>query len=125
MHIPLDPASPDPIYDQIRRGIAAAIDRGELVAGEPLPSIRALARDLRVSVITTTRAYTELVAEGYVDTVRGKGVFVREQDAGQVRERALAQIREHLAAAVLAARPARIDIAEIHELLDRTAEEDR
>jgi GntR family transcriptional regulator len=92
MDIPIDPSDPAPMYEQIREGLAAANLTGDLRPGEPLPSIRSLARDLRVSVITTTRAYNELVAEGLADAVRGKGVFVRDQDPDAVRERALGRI---------------------------------
>lgn len=118
LDVPLDPSAPEPIYAQIRAGIAAAISRGDLEPGQPLPSIRVLARDLRVSVITTTRAYHELVADGLVDAVRGKGVFVRAQDPAAVRERSLARIDEALAEAVRAARIGRIEDADLHERLD-------
>ena len=125
MHIPIDPAASAPIYEQIREGIAAAILRGDLAPGDALPSIRALARDLRVSVITTTRAYNELVADGMVDAVRGKGVFVRAQDADQLRERALLQIDEAFDAAVRAARSAGIEDHELSRRLTRRLEGER
>lgn len=120
MHIRIDPASPDPIYEQIRADIAAAILRGDVEAGEPLPSIRALARDLRVSVITTTRAYTELVDEGLVDSVPGKGVFVRAQDPAEIRARAEERIAEAFGHARTAADLAGIDRESLHVLLDAT-----
>ncbi|MGP9694643.1 GntR family transcriptional regulator [Brachybacterium sp. AOP25-B2-12] len=125
MHITVDPTAFAPIYEQIRAGVADAIDRGEIEAGQPLPSIRALARDLRVSVITTTRAYTELVADGYADAVQGKGVYVRERPAQQVRERALARIEASLAGIVTAAATAGIAPEELHRMLDSAIEEDR
>lgn len=118
MHIAIDPSASAPIYEQIREGIAAAILTGELGPGDALPSIRTLARDLRVSVITTTRAYNELVADGLADAVQGKGVFVRAQDGDELRRRALQQIDEALDAAVRAAR--RVGIAD-QELSDRLA----
>ncbi len=124
MHIPIDPASADPIYEQIRSGIAEAIARGDLVAGEALPSIRALARDLRVSVITTTRAYNELVADGLVVSVQGKGVYVRAQDPACVRSRALDRVSGQLADAARTARRGGIAPDELHELLSRAIEED-
>ena len=117
MHIPLDPASPEPLYAQIRAHLSEAIARGDLAAGEPLPSIRVLARDLRVSVITTTRAYNELVADGLVDSVRGKGVFVRAQEPGTVRARALERIDAALAEASRTARTADIGAEELHDRL--------
>ena len=125
MHIPIDPSASAPIYEQIREGITAAILTGGLAPGEALPSIRSLARDLRVSVITTTRAYNELVADGLVDAVRGKGVFVRALDPDQVRDRALAQIDEAFEAAVHAARGARIDDRELTRRFSELLEGER
>ncbi|MDN6401101.1 MAG: GntR family transcriptional regulator [Brachybacterium sp.] len=125
MHIPIDPSDSAPIYEQIREGIAASILNGDLAPGDSLPSIRALARDLRVSVITTTRAYNELVADGLVDAVRGKGVFVRAQDADQLRRRARQQIDESLDAAVRAARTAGIEGRELGARLAQRLEEER
>lgn len=125
MHIPIDPSASAPIYEQIREGIAAAILAGDLGAGDALPSIRGLARDLRVSVITTTRAYHELVSDGFVDAVQGKGVFVRAQDGDQLRRRALRQIDEALDAAVRAARTVGIEDQELSDRLARRLEERR
>lgn len=123
MHIPIDASSSEPIYEQIRAGLAATILSGDLAPGDALPSIRALARDLRVSVITTTRAYNELVADELVDAVRGKGVFVRAQDAGQLRRRALAQIDDAFETAVRAARTAGIDPQELSDRFTHRLEE--
>ena len=123
MHIPLDPSAPEPIYEQIRARLAEMILRGDLAAGAALPSIRVLARDLRVSVITTTRAYNELVADGLVDAVRGKGVFVRPQQPDQLRSRALERIDSALAEAAQTARTAGIPAAEVHERLTHAFEE--
>lgn len=125
MHVPLDPSAPEPIYEQIRARLAEMILRGDLTPGESLPSIRVLARDLRVSVITTTRAYNELVADGLVDAVRGKGVFVRAQAPEQVRDRALERIDAALIEAIRAARTSQIDTTELHERLARLLEEER
>ena len=106
-----------PIYVQIEDQIKAAILRGEVSEGEALPSIRALARDLRVSVITTTRAYAELVADGLVANVPGKGYFVLPRDAELVREQVLREVETHFADGVAAARPADIDDDAIRTLL--------
>lgn len=125
MLIPIDPSAPEPIYEQIRAHLAEAILRGDLGAGQALPSIRVLARDLRVSVITTTRAYNELVADGLVDSVRGKGIFVRAQEPGTVRARALERIDAALAEAARTAWSADIGAEELHARLTRTLEEDR
>ena len=125
MHIQLDPSAPEPLFEQIRARLAEAILRGDLAPGEALPSIRVLARDLRVSVITTTRAYNELVADGLADAVRGKGVFVRAQAEGELRERALERIDAALADAARTARTAGIPAAELRDRLARSLEEER
>ena len=85
-----------PIYDQIYSQIKAQIIAGKLSPGEALPSIRALAKDLRVSVITTKRAYEELEKGGYVYTVPAKGSYVAQQSTQLVREAYLTQIEEHI-----------------------------
>lgn len=89
-----------PIYEQICRQIKGAIAAGKLRPGEPLPSIRALARDLRISVITTKRAYEELERDGYINTVAGKGCFVAEQNLELAKENSLREIEGHLQAAL-------------------------
>ena len=88
-----------PIYEQISSQIKAQIIAGKLSPGEALPSIRSLAKDLRISVITTKRAYDELEAEGFLYTVAGKGCFVAEKNLQLVREGRLRELEEHLAAA--------------------------
>ncbi|MGP9538680.1 GntR family transcriptional regulator [Brachybacterium sp. AOP43-C2-M15] len=125
MHIPIDPSAPAPIYAQIRIHLSEAILRGDLAPGEALPSIRTLARDLRVSVITTTRAYNELVADGLADAVRGKGVFVRAQAAQQVRDRSLERIDAALTEAVRIARTTGVSPAELQDRLARACQEVR
>ena len=81
MRVVLSNSSQSPLYQQIKEQIGAAILSGELADGDALPSVRALARDLRISVITTTRAYAELAAEGFITTVPGKGAFVQPLDS--------------------------------------------
>lgn len=93
-------ASNQPIYDQVRTQIKANIISGQLAEGEMLPSIRALAKDLRISVITTKRAYDELEREGYINNVAGKGCFVAKRNLELVREEYLKKIEEHMQAAV-------------------------
>lgn len=124
MHIPIDPAASEPIYEQIRSGIAEAIVSGRLAPGEALPSIRSLARDLRVSVITTTRAYNELVSDGLVVPQQGRGVFVRDQPAGALQERARTRISEVLDEATRTARVAGIAADELHRMLDTSLHAD-
>lgn len=85
-----------PIYQQIYDQIKAAILSGELCEGDMLPSIRALAKDLRISVITTKRAYEELERGGYIYTAAGKGCFVSQKSSGMVYEEHLKKIEEHM-----------------------------
>lgn len=85
-----------PIYQQIYDQIKAAILSGELREGDMLPSIRALAKDLRISVITTKRAYEELEQGGYIYTAAGKGCFVSQKSSGMVYEEHLKKIEEHM-----------------------------
>lgn len=107
-----------PIYEQIVRQVKSQILRGELREGDALPSMRLLAKDLRISVITTKRAYEELEREGFLATIPGKGCFVAPQNAELVREDALRRVEEHLAHAVEAARAGGVDRRETSELLD-------
>lgn len=89
-----------PIYDQITRQMRGHILKGDLREGEALPSMRLLARELRISVITTKRAYEELEREGFITTVPGKGCFVAPQNPALIREDALRRVEEHLTLAV-------------------------
>ena len=108
-----------PIYDQIYAQIKAQIIAGKLAPGEALPSIRALAKDLRISVITTKRAYDELEADGFLYTVAGKGCFVAEPDLALFREQSLHQLEDHLAVAAELARTCGLSESELAELLRR------
>ncbi len=85
-----------PIYDQIYTQIKNQILAGKLKEGEALPSIRGLAKDLRISVITTKRAYEELEREGYIHTMAGKGSFVAQKNLDLIREENLKKIEEHI-----------------------------
>ena len=107
-----------PIYDQITRQIKGHILSGALGEGEALPSMRALAKDLRISVITTKRAYEELEREGFITTVPGKGCFVAPRNLELVRESALRQVEEHLQKAVEAARLGGVTADEVKETLN-------
>ncbi len=93
-----------PIYEQIKEQIKAAIFSGELKEDDLLPSIRQLARDLKISVITTTRAYGDLEREGFVVNVQGKGCFVLPRNTELARENALHKVEDSLQAAIAAAR---------------------
>lgn len=111
-------SSSSPIYEQIASQIRAAILSGSLAEGDALPSIRTLASDLRVSVITTKRAYAELEAAGLIDTVQGKGTFVAGGNAELLHEESLRRAEEHLARAVREAAASGISPDELREMLD-------
>lgn len=96
MNLIISNASGRPIYEQIYTQIKNCILTGELSPGDALPSIRALAKDLRISVITTTRAYDELEQDGFIDRVPGKGCYVAEKNLELVREAHLKQIEDHM-----------------------------
>ena len=85
-----------PIYEQIYTNIKMLIISGELAEGEPMPSIRNLAKDLKISVITTKRAYEELEKDGYIYTTPGKGSYVAEKNIELLREKQLQEIEEHM-----------------------------
>ncbi len=107
-----------PIYEQIVRQLKGLILSGQLPEGEALPSMRLLARDLRISLITTKRAYEELEREGFISTVPGKGCFVAAQNRETRREAVLCQIEEYLSQAVNAARAGAVDLEELTEMLN-------
>lgn len=96
MQLYIDNRSGAPIYDQIYSQIKDAILSGQVAEGEALPSIRALAKDLRISVITTKRAYDELESEGFIYTLPGKGCFVAERSTELLREENLKKIEGHM-----------------------------
>lgn len=96
MNILLNPSSGEPIYLQIVRQIRAGILQGELSPGTALPSIRQLAKDLQISVITTKRAYSELEAEGLIDSMVGKGSFVSGGSPEFIREQRMRRIEERI-----------------------------
>ena len=106
-----------PIYEQIYSQIRAQIIAGILQPGDALPSIRALAKDLRISVITTKRAYDELEADGFLYTVAGKGCFVAEKNMDLVREHQLKELEDHLSAAAELAKSCGLSREELTEML--------
>ena len=118
MDIIISNSGDTPIYDQITRQMKGLILRGELQEGESLPSMRLLARDLRISVISTKRAYEELEREGFITTVPGKGCFVAPRNLELVREESLRRMEEHLGRAVEAARLGGITLSEMTESLN-------
>ena len=113
-----------PIYEQICRQVKGAIATGKLKPGEALPSIRALARDLRISVITTKRAYEELERDGFIRTVAGKGSFVAQQDLELAKESNLREIESHLQSAVELGRQSGLAMEDLQDILRVLYEEE-
>lgn len=118
MELYIDNKSGAPIYDQIYNQIKDQIIQGALQPDEAMPSIRGLARDLRISVITTKRAYAELEAQGFVETVQGKGSFVAGGNKELLREERLRHIEGLLDQAVREARSVGVEKAELRDMLD-------
>lgn len=118
MDIILKNSSDEPIYQQIVSQVKAQIISGELAAGDALPSMRTLATQLRISVITTKRAYEELERDGYIENFAGKGCFVKRQNTDFLREETARQVEELLARACEKARLGDISLDEMKEMLE-------
>lgn len=125
MDIFISNTSGQPIYEQIVSQVKDKILKGQLKAEEPLPSIRLLARELRISVITTKRAYEDLERAGFVHTQPGKGSFVAPQDPALHREETLREVERHLQRALDAARAGGVPEREVAETLSLLMEGDR
>lgn len=110
-------SSGKPIYEQIADQVKEQIMAGALAAGDALPSMRLLAKELRISVITTKRAYDELEADGFLYTVAGKGCFVAEKNLDLIREQKLKELEDHLDAAVELAAQCGVSALELMEML--------
>lgn len=123
MHIFIDNKSGMPIYDQIYTQIKSHIINGELKEDEALPSIRNLAKDLRISVITTKRAYEELEKEGFIYTVAAKGCFVAPKNVELLREEGLKKIESHISEIVSLAKLFGLGYEELSEMLKFEMEE--
>ena len=117
MDILLSNSSGKPIYQQIVDQVKEQVCSGALTAGETLPSMRLLAKELRISVITTKRAYEELERDGFLENVPGKGCFVAPQNRELLREAQLRQTEEFLSQAVEEARKGGITLEELEEML--------
>ncbi len=118
MTVFIDNKSGSPIYEQIYTQLKAQIISGVLGEDELLPSIRDLAKDLRISVITTKRAYDELAAEGFIYTVAGKGCFVAPKNTELLREELLKKVESHLAEALRLAASCGLTRQDILDMLD-------
>lgn len=114
-----------PIYDQIYQQIKAQIINGELAEDAPLPSIRSLAKELHISVITTKRAYEELEKDGFIYTAPGRGSFVAKKNTELLREETLKQIEEHLDAALKLGAAGGYDTNDIIDILKTLNEEEQ
>ena len=117
MDIILSNSSGKPIYEQIADQVREQILSGALSAGDALPSMRVLAKELRISVITPKRAYEELERDGFLDNVPGKGCFVAPQNRELLREAQLRRVEDVLAQAVDEARKGGFSLSELQELL--------
>lgn len=124
MEIIISNSSNQPIYEQIVRQIKSQIMAGDLTAGEQLPSIRALANSLRVSAITTKRAYADLESQGFIETVQGKGSFVAGGNDELLREERLLEIEGRLAQAIDAGRGLGLANEDLIEMMRTLLESD-
>ena len=118
MDIKISYSSKDPIYLQIKNQIRDAILNDELDPEKPLPSIRFLAKELRVSVVTTKRAYDELEKDGLINSVAGKGNFIKSQDPKIIKEKLMIKIEDHIKEVIKLASLGSISKEEILALYD-------
>lgn len=123
MNIVISNSSQEPIYEQIVRQIKNMIMRGEIAEGEMLPSIRNLAKELQISVITVKRAYQELENDGYIVTVHGKGSFIAVKNKELLKEMRLKIVEEKLEEAVIAGKSIELSLEEMQEMLKILYEE--
>ncbi|MDE7230742.1 MAG: GntR family transcriptional regulator [Oscillospiraceae bacterium] len=123
MNIFIDNKSPVPIYDQIYEQIKSQIISGELSENEMLPSIRGLAKDLKISFITTKRSYEKLESEGFIYTVRAKGCYVAPKNVELLREENLKQIEEHIDEIIRLSKSCRLSGEEVLEMVKFALEE--
>lgn len=124
MKILLKNSSERPIYEQIKQQVEENILKGHVTPGEHLPSMRELAQDLSVSVITTKRAYEDLEKDGFVFTIRGKGTFVKEQDSSILKEKQFIVIESLAKSMSKEAKTIGMTLSELQEILSLIYEED-
>lgn len=124
MNILISNFSDRPIYEQITTQIKQMIISGEISAGDQLPSMRMLAKELRISVITTKRAYEDLERDGFIYTVMGKGSFIANKNMEFVREEQLRVVEEHMNMAVKGAKAGGISLDELQEIMKLIYEEE-
>ena len=124
MNIIISNSSQNPIYEQIVTQIKTAIMKEELSEGDALPSIRLLAKEIQISVITTKRAYEELEREGFIETVHGKGSYVSGQNKDLIREKRLKTIEDNLSDVVTESKFINLSLEELQSMLQLLYTED-
>ncbi|MBH0320906.1 GntR family transcriptional regulator [Bacillus cereus] len=124
MQITIRNTSKEPIYEQISAQIKKLILLGDLKQGDALPSMRQLAKDLRVSIITTKRAYEELEKDGFINSIVGRGSFVAEQNIETMKEEKLKTVEENLCEAIQNAKQMDVSLNELKEMLTILYEEE-
>ncbi|GAV15566.1 GntR family transcriptional regulator [Paenibacillus sp. chi10] len=123
IHIRIESSTDEPIYEQIARQIRTGIFSGDFKPGDALPSIRQLAKDLQISVITTKRAYEELEREGFIDSMVGKGSFISGANPQLIREQRLHQMEMMIEEAVKDAKALNVSLSELMEHIRLVYEE--
>ena len=124
MKIIIKNGSAIPIYEQIKNAIREEILSGKLVAGEKLPSVRALARELSISILTVKKAYDELESEGFIESRQGLGTFVGKEDLNLRLEEKQKKLEESLLAAIRISKDIEMEKSDLSELLDYLYEGD-
>ncbi|MBY7025150.1 MULTISPECIES: GntR family transcriptional regulator [Clostridium] len=123
MDIVINNSSPTKLYEQIQNQIKTQILNGVVTAGDPLPSIRALAKELKVSIITTKRAYEELEKENFIETVVGKGTFVSAINSERLKEVAISGIENRLEEVIVSAKSIGLTLDQCIEIFKSIYEE--
>ena len=123
MDILISNSSPVALYEQIETQIKNQILNGNIKSGDPLPSIRSLAKELKVSIITTKRAYEELEKEGFIETVVGKGTFVSGANSERLKEAAMAEMESRLEEVIISAKSLGLSLEECIEIFKSLYEE--
>lgn len=123
MQLLISNSSKEPIYNQIKDQIKQKVLSGELQEGDALPSMRQLAKDLHISVITTKRAYEELEKEGYIYSIIGKGSFIAEQNVDMIKEKKLTAMEEKLLEVIANSKEIGLSLKELKEWITILYEE--
>lgn len=123
MNIIISNTSSVPLYEQIKNQIENSILKGTITAGEALPSIRFLAKELKVSIITTKKAYEELEKDGLIETIAGKGSFVANKNSSRLRELGISKFEDNLTNSIKIAKSINLSLDECIEILKIIYEE--